>query len=84
MLESKVIEAVKNGRFHIWAVDHVDQGIELLTGVPAGERNEQGEYPEGTINYLVDMRLEDLSRGMKEFEAGPEEEEKSSDEEAAS
>jgi Lon-like ATP-dependent protease len=71
MLDSEVVEAVKEGKFHIWAVDHVDQGIELLTGVPAGERNEEGEFPEGTINYLVDMRLDELARTMKEFE-GPE------------
>jgi lon-related putative ATP-dependent protease len=76
-LDPEVIEAVKNGQFHIWAVDHVDQGIEILTGMPAGEPDEDGNYPEGTINYLVDLRLEDLSRGIKEFEAGPEEVSKS-------
>ncbi len=73
MLEPEVVEEVKNGNFHIWAVDHVDQGIELLTGVPAGTPDEEGNYPEGTINYLVDMRLEELSRGIKEFEAAAEE-----------
>ncbi|MBM3298416.1 MAG: AAA family ATPase [Deltaproteobacteria bacterium] len=72
-LDPEVIEAVKNGQFHIWAVEHVDQGIEILTGVAAGEPDEDRDYPEGTINYLVDLRLEELSRGMKEFEAGAEE-----------
>lgn len=76
MLNSEVIEAVRNGQFHIWAVDHVDQGIEILTGIPAGEPDEEGNYPEGTINYLVDERLEELSQGIKEYESGKEEEEK--------
>jgi lon-related putative ATP-dependent protease len=75
MLNSDVLEAAKNGQFHVWAVDHVDQGIEILTGIPAGVRNEEGEYPEGSINFLVDQRLDDLSRGLKEYESGEEEEE---------
>ncbi len=75
MLNSGVLDAVRNGQFHIWAVDHVDQGIEILTGIPAGERNEEGEYPEETINFLVDQRLDDLSRGMKEYESGDDEDE---------
>jgi len=78
VLDAEVIDAVKEGQFHIWAVDHVDQGIELLTDVPAGERNEDGDFPEGTINCLVDQRLEEISRGMKEFEAGPEDNDKDS------
>lgn len=77
VLDTEVLEAVQKGLFHIWAVDNVDQGIELLTGVPAGERDDEGAFPEGTINYLVDTRLDELSRGMKEFEAsGLEEPEK--------
>jgi len=77
VLNTEVLEAAQKGIFHIWAVDNVDQGIELLTGVPAGERDDEGAFPEGTINYLVDTRLDELSRGMKEFEAsGPEEPEK--------
>jgi hypothetical protein len=73
------LEAVKNGQFNIWAVDHVDQGIEILTGVPAGQPDENGDYPEGTINYLVDERLEELARGIKEFE-GPSSEEEEQEE----
>ena len=68
-LDPEVVDAVKSGQFHIWAVDHVDQGIELLTGLPAGEKDEDGEYPEATINFLVDQRLEELSQGLKEFDA---------------
>lgn len=73
VLDPEVIDTVKQGQFNIWAVKHVDQGIEILTGVPAGERDENGDYPEGTINFLVDQRLEELSRGIKEFEAAAEE-----------
>jgi lon-related putative ATP-dependent protease len=68
-LDPEVVDAVKNGQFQIWAIEHVDQGIEILTGVPAGARNEDGEYPEGTINYLVDQKLDELSTGMKEYES---------------
>ncbi len=71
VLDPAVVEAVREGNFHIWAVNHVDEGIELLTGVPAGETDEEGNYPENSINDLVDKRLEDLAQGMKEFE-GPE------------
>jgi predicted ATP-dependent protease len=79
LLESEVLEAVNNGQFNVWAVDHVDQGIELLTGIPAGEPDEQGNYPEGTINQLVDERLEELSKGIKEFESTSDEEEDKDD-----
>jgi len=74
VLDREVIDAVKEGKFHLWAVDHVDQGIEVLTGVPAGEADKDGNYPEGTINFLVNQKLEDLSHGLKEFESGSEEE----------
>jgi predicted ATP-dependent protease len=74
VLDAEVVDAVKDGRFHVWAVDHVDQGIEILTGIPAGERDEEGLYPENTMNYFVEERLEELSRGLKEYESGPEEE----------
>lgn len=57
MLDQEVIDAVAAGRFHVWAVDNVDQGIELLTGVPAGELQPDGGYPDGTIHGLVATRL---------------------------
>ncbi|WIF95300.1 Lon protease family protein [Caminicella sporogenes] len=52
MLTDEVIEAVKEGKFHIYAVKTIDEGIEILTGVPAGKINEKGEYPIGTIHSL--------------------------------
>jgi lon-related putative ATP-dependent protease len=76
MLSRDVIEAFERGEFHIWAVDHVDQGIEILTGISAGVPGEEdGEYPEGTINFLVNKRLDDLSQGMRDYESSSEEEE---------
>jgi len=56
-LDDEVIEAVKAGKFHIWPVATVDQGIEILTGLPAGERGPDGSFPPGTIHYLVSKRL---------------------------
>ncbi len=72
VLRDDVVEAVEAGKFHIYAVDHVDQGIELLTGVPAGERRPDGTWPEGTVNYLVDKKLREYATRMKEFgKTGP-------------
>lgn len=70
MLRQDVVDAVERGEFHIYAVDHVDQGIELLTGVPAGERDEAGNYPEGSINSLVEKRLSELAKKRSEFGNG--------------
>ena len=58
MLREDVLAAVDEGRFHIWAVDTVDDGIEILTGIPAGKPDKKGEYPKGTVNYLVKKSLE--------------------------
>ena len=56
-LSDEVIEAVKNGKFHIYAVSTIDEGIEILTGVPAGKKNANGKFPAGTINYLAYEKL---------------------------
>jgi len=74
MLHKDVVEAVAAGKFHIYPVRNIDQGVEILTGVPAGEKSKGGAYPAGTVNYLVDQRLQDLAKRMKEF--GAEEEKK--------
>jgi predicted ATP-dependent protease len=72
MLRREVIEAVREGKFKVWAVDHIDQGIEILTGVPAGEKQEDGTWPEGTVNALADRRLREVAEGIVKF-ARPEE-----------
>jgi len=62
MLRHDVVEAVAAGQFHIYPVEHINQGIELLTGMVAGERDEDGNYPEGSVNYLVEERLVGLAQ----------------------
>lgn len=56
-LSDEVVEAVKNGKFHIYAISNIDEGIELLTGVPAGKKDSNGRFPAGTINYLAYEKL---------------------------
>lgn len=56
-LSDEIVQAVKNKKFHIYAVSTIDEGIEILTGVPAGKKNKQGEFPAGTVNYLAQEKL---------------------------
>jgi predicted ATP-dependent protease len=67
MLKEDVLEAVREGRFRIWSVRTIDEGIEILTGVEAGTRKEDGSFQEGTVNDLVDRRLRELAEAMKKF-----------------
>lgn len=67
MLRKDVVEAVEKGRFHVYPVKTIDQGIEILTGKKAGEKNAKGAYPRGSINYLVDRKLKELAEGLKDF-----------------
>ncbi len=76
MLREEVVEAVRNNKFHIYSAKTVDEGIGILTGVPAGERQEDGSYPEGTINYLVDKQLRDMAEKLKSFYGEEKEKEK--------
>ncbi|HOL46507.1 MAG TPA: ATP-binding protein [Candidatus Saccharicenans sp.] len=68
MLSEEVVQAVKNGQFHIYPVKTIDEGLEILTGVKAGERQADGSFEEGTVNYLVDKELERLALAWREFE----------------
>ena len=67
ILRKDVVKAVDEGKFHIFPVKTVDEGIELLTGVPAGEADEKGNYPENTVSDLVDKKLKSLAEGLKAF-----------------
>ncbi|MBW1781428.1 MAG: AAA family ATPase [Deltaproteobacteria bacterium] len=67
MLRKDVIEAVTKGRFHIYPVKTIDEGIEILTGKKAGQKSAKGTYPRGSINYLVDQKLKELAEGLKDF-----------------
>ena len=77
MLREEVVDAVKKGKFHIYSARTIDEGIEILTGTPAGERQKDGTYPDGTVNYLVDKRLEDMAERLKGFYAEDKKEGKS-------
>jgi lon-related putative ATP-dependent protease len=61
MLRKDVIDAVEGGRFHIYPIETIDQGMEVLTGMSAGERDDAGNYPEGSINHRVESRLAELA-----------------------
>jgi lon-related putative ATP-dependent protease len=61
MLSEEVVEAVKAGQFHVWSVNTIDEGIEFLTGFPAGERTPSGRFPETSINGRVERRLRELA-----------------------
>jgi len=67
MLRSDVVEACRKGRFHIYPVATIDQGIEILTGVPAGEPDETGQFPIASVNRAVGARLDAFTRKAHEF-----------------
>ena len=66
MLAHEVVESVRSGRFHVWSARDVDDGIELLTGVPAGRRDADGRFPEGSLHARVEARLERWARIAEE------------------
>ena len=68
MLRQDVVDAVAAGKFHVYPVEHVDQGIELLTGLPAGERDAKGKYPKGTVNRMVEDRLGEIAKKRQALE----------------
>ncbi|MCL7451827.1 MAG: AAA family ATPase [Anaerolineae bacterium] len=67
MLRQDVVDAVKEGQFHIYPVENVDQGLELLTGMPAGERDEEDKFPEGTVNRRIEDRLVAIAEKRQAF-----------------
>jgi predicted ATP-dependent protease len=67
MLREDVIEAAAAGRFHVHSVDTIAQGIEILTGVPAGVRDGEGRYPEGSVNARVEARLREFAETRRKF-----------------
>ena len=69
MLKAEVVEAVKKGKFHLYPVASIDDGIEILTGVKAGDPKPDGGYEEGTVHDLVDQELQRLAQSLKD--SGP-------------
>jgi lon-related putative ATP-dependent protease len=67
MLKEEVVDAVKEGKFHVYAVKTIDEGIEILTGVKAGERLDNGEFEKETVNCEVDKKLREMAENMRKF-----------------
>ena len=67
MLKEEIVDAVKEGKFHIISVKTIDEGIEVLTGVKAGEKQKDGTFEEGTVNDRVDKRLKQMAEKLKEY-----------------
>jgi len=74
MLRRDVVEAVEKDQFHVYAVETIDQGIELLTGIPAGQQDADGNYPEGSLNALVAQRLKMMAEKRQSFSEATKEE----------
>jgi ATP-dependent Lon protease len=69
MLRKEVVDSVSEGKFHIYPIKSIDEGIEILTGTKAGKRQKNGTFPEETVNYLVDQELQRLAKSWKTFSA---------------
>jgi predicted ATP-dependent protease len=69
MLREDLVKAVQEGEFHIYAVSTIDEGIEVLTGLPAGERKADGSYPEASVNFLADRCLRGFADRLKGYYA---------------
>lgn len=80
MLRDEVVQAVRDGKFHIWPVESIDQGIEILTGMPAGEADAQGNYPPDSIHGRVAHKLWTYADIIKEFQVEAEEQRPEEDE----
>jgi len=66
MLRKEVVDAVSNGTFSVYAISRVEEGLELFTGMPAGELQDDGTWPEDSVNYLVMKRLDEISQAYKD------------------
>jgi lon-related putative ATP-dependent protease len=78
MLKEEVVEAIKKGKFAVYSVKNVDEGIQILTGIKAGKKLKSGKFEKGSINGRVQERLEKLAKGLKEFEKKEEAKKKAS------
>ncbi len=67
MLKEEILEAVRGGTFSVYSIKSIDEGIEVLTGAKAGQRRDDGTYEEGTVNYLVDKHLREMTEKIKEY-----------------
>ena len=67
MLRTDVLQMVKEGKFHIYAIKTIDEGIEILTGVEAGTLKEKEAFERGSVNYLVDQKLKEFAEKWREY-----------------
>ena len=79
MLKKEVVDAVREGKFHVWAIGTVDEALELLTGLPAGKRQADGAWEPDSVNGKVDQKLRQLMELARELMKGAEEEGKKSE-----
>lgn len=70
VLKDEVVDAVQQGLFHIWPITTVEEGIEILTGVPAGVKNSDGTFPEGTVYHLVSQKLRLFAETVAKYNTG--------------
>jgi predicted ATP-dependent protease len=70
MLRKDVVDACAAGKFHIYPVETIDQGIEILTGVEAGTERDDGTWPEGTVNARAAARLAQFAESLRGFSMG--------------
>jgi lon-related putative ATP-dependent protease len=70
VLRQDVVDAVQDGKFSIYTIDRMEEGLEILTGLSAGDLQEDGTYPEGTINYLVTKRLTEIGEALEKKKEG--------------
>jgi predicted ATP-dependent protease len=78
MLKQEVVDAVREGKFHVWAANYVDEAMEILTGLPAGKPLPEGGFEPGTINERVDQKLREMmetARKLMKEEEGKKDEE---------
>jgi lon-related putative ATP-dependent protease len=83
MLRKDVVQAADDGQFRVYSVRTIEEGIEILTGVPAGERDDEGKFPEDSVYGKVEARLYEMAKGVRDFmkkgKEGEEEEEEETD-----
>ena len=67
MLKQKVVQTIKEGKFHIWPITNIDEGIEILTGHPAGKLLKDGSFTKKSVHYMVDCRIDELNKNIKQI-----------------
>ena len=70
MLRDDVVDAIREEKFHVYAIKTIDEGLEILTGHPAGERQADRNYPIDTVNHKVENRLLELDKSMRGYYQG--------------